>query len=96
MSKWLFVRGRRWDLLALLCLAILFCLLLLGTIAQAPPAEINLAFGETTIWIGADRAWTLFPGDCVNVEWELEGIKSVYVDGAGKIGRDEMLVLPGD
>ena len=94
MSKWLFVRGRRWDLVGLLCLVVLFCLLLLGTITQAPPAEISLAFGDTKIWIRADRAWTLFPGDCVKVKWELEGIESVYVDGAGKIGRDEILFCP--
>ena len=36
----------------------------------------------------------MFPGDCLDLQWSLEGIASLYVDGAGKIGADEMRFCP--
>lgn len=70
------------------------CLLLILTILNSPAPSIDRAFGETTVFISADRAWTLFPGDCVRLQWRLEGIESLYVNGAGKIGADEMRFCP--
>lgn len=69
-------------------------LLLILTVVNSPAPTIDLAFGETTVFISADRAWTLFPGDCVNLQWRLDGIESLYVDADGKIGADAMRFCP--
>ena len=73
---------------------LLTCLLLILTVLNSPAPSIERAYGETTVFIRADRAWTLFPGDCLIIEWRLEGIASLHVDGAGKIGADEMRFCP--
>lgn len=75
-------------------LALGLCLLFFFTVINSPPPAIDLAFGDTTILIGADRGWTFLPGDCVNLRWRLEGIESLHVDGGGKIGADEMRFCP--
>lgn len=73
-----------------LALALTACLLLALTIGSTPAPAIHNQYGGTDIAISADRAWTLFPGDCVNVSWQLEGIRSVYINGQGKIGAGEI------
>ena len=83
------------HLLALAGFALLICGLLLLMVVGTPAPVINLEYGDTTIEISADRAWTLLPGDCVGIRWELAGIRSVYVEGKGKIGADEMEFCPG-
>ena len=83
--------GQRIALVALLIFAsALLLLTILNTLAPA----IDLVYGDTTIKITADRAWTYFPGDCVNISWELEGIKSLYIEGEGKIGQGEVAFCP--
>ena len=83
--------GQRIALVVLLFLA---SALLLLTFLNAASPVIDLAYGDTTIKMAADRAWTYFPGDCVNISWELEGIKSLYIEGEGKIGQGEMAFCP--
>ena len=78
----------------LLVLALLVCLLFVLTVVNTPAPTIDQAYGETSIFIAADRAWTFFPGDCVELRWRLEGIESLHVDGAGKIGADETRFCP--
>lgn len=74
--------------------ALATCLLLILTVLNSPRPSINRAYDETKVFISADRAWTLFPGDCVTIRWRLEGIASLHVDGAGKIGADETRFCP--
>ena len=74
----------------LAALILLACLLLVLTLALAPIPSINLDYGETTISLSADRAWTLYPGDCATIRWDMRGIQSLYIDGAGKIGAGEI------
>lgn len=74
--------------------ALAICLLFFLTIQNSPPPTIDLEFGDTSIHIGSDRDWTLFPGDCVEISWQLEGIASLHVDGAGRIGADAMRFCP--
>lgn len=71
--------------LFLACLAILIFM---------PAPRIERAFGGATVEIYADRAWTILPGDCAMVSWRLEGIQSVYVNGAGKVGADQLDFCP--
>ncbi|MCY4018704.1 MAG: hypothetical protein OXG39_04795 [Chloroflexi bacterium] len=76
--------------------ALIAVLLILLTLAihNAPAPRIETEFGGATVDIRADRAWTLLPGDCVTIAWDLEGIHSLYVDGQGKIGWGEMAYCP--
>ena len=79
---------------ALLGLVILAGILLVITIGSAPAPKIDLQYGTAYIRINADRAWTLFPGDCVNFSWKMEGIKSLHIEDEGKLGRGEMAYCP--
>jgi len=80
--------------ISLIVSALAVCLLFFLTVYHSPAPTIDLTFGDTSIFIAADRDWTSLPGDCVNLRWELEGIESLYVDGVGKIGADEMRFCP--
>ena len=68
--------------------------LLANAIAGASPPKIKTEFGGATVDISADKAWTFFPGDCLTIRWNLEGIKSIYIDGQGKIGWGEIEFCP--
>jgi len=81
-------------LVAPLTVALALCLLLTLTVHNSSPPTIDLEFGDTAILISADRAWTLYPGDCVNLQWRLEGIESIHIDGAGVIGWGESRFCP--
>ncbi len=74
--------------------ALAICFLFYLTVQNSPPPTIEFDIGDTSIFIGADRDWTLFPGDCVNLRWQLEGIESLHVDGEGRIGADDMRFCP--
>ena len=59
-------------------------LLLLTTIMAiwlSPPPRLVVEYQDQTIDISADRAWTLFPGDCLLIRWELRGEQSIYIEG---------------
>ncbi len=68
--------------------------LLALTIVGTPSPQIDTEFSGARINISADRAWSIFPGDCLTLRWEVEGIKSIYIDGQGKIGWGEMAFCP--
>lgn len=94
MSRQNLFRAANAPLGICLALALLACLLLAFTVAGTATPAIDQQYGDTRISISADRAWTLFPGDCVNLAWQLEGIQSLYIDGEGKIGWGEMSFCP--
>ena len=75
-------------------LALVAALALTLAILTAPAPHISRQYGETTIEISAERAWTLYPGDCVQLSWRLEGIESLYIEGEGQIGWGEMPFCP--
>lgn len=78
----------------LISAALAICLLFSLTVQNSPPPTIDLEFGDTSISIESNRDWSLFPGDCVEIRWQLEGIASLHVDGTGKIGADDMRFCP--
>ena len=80
---------------ALLTLNTALLVLLALAILAMPAPGIQTGFGGATVDIRADRAWVLSPGQYVNITWQLEGIKSLYIDGQGKVGTDEMTFCPG-
>lgn len=79
---------------ALLAVIVAQFILLALLIFQQPSPGINTAFDGASVAISADRAWTTAPGQCATVSWALEGIASVYVNGAGKVGQDKMEFCP--
>lgn len=59
-----------------------------------PAPQIDTGFAGASVALSADRAWTILPGECATVRWELEGIASVYVNHEGKVGQDEIAFCP--
>lgn len=75
-------------------LALLILLLAVVIAANSPIPVIAEQYGETTLHFVADRAWALFPGDCVSISWDVEGIESLYIEERGEIGWGEKAFCP--
>ena len=75
-------------------LALLISLLVLLVAVSSPIPAINEQYGETSLRFAADRAWVLFPGDCVNINWQTDDIESLHVEGRGEIGQGEKAFCP--
>ena len=90
------VRLSNRSLLNVLALALvgISLVLLANAIAGASPPKIKTEFGGATVAISVDKAWSLFSGDCLTIRWNLEGIKSIYIDGQGEIGWGEIEFCP--
>jgi dipeptidyl aminopeptidase/acylaminoacyl peptidase len=61
-------------------------------IQKAAPAQPTLP--AESIYFYADR-YSIAPGECVTIRWDLEGIKEVYFEGSGTIGHSSTVVCPG-
>ena len=46
-----------------------------------------------SIYFYADR-YSITPGECVTIRWDLEGIKEVYFEGNGVTGHSSTVVCP--
>ncbi len=57
--------------------------------AAAPPT-----LPAESISFYADR-YSIAPGECVTIHWDLEGIKEVYFEGTGVTGHSSSIVCPG-
>lgn len=79
---------------ALLTVIALQLILLAWLMVQGPALGVNTAFDGATVSITAEPAWATAPGQCVTVRWELQGIASLYINGAGKVGHDKMEFCP--
>ncbi len=55
---------------------------------QAQPLQVQEQAETSSVLITASRDRILFPGQCVSVTWQLEGIREVYLNSHGKIGQD--------
>ncbi|MEL6404492.1 MAG: hypothetical protein AAFR81_09025 [Chloroflexota bacterium] len=73
------VTKKTYRLVAFMGLIVIAVLSVLPYFAPANPLVIEDAVGESTVYIEAERDWMLFPGQCMQVQWELEGIAGVYV-----------------
>ena len=78
----------------LLGLAGILLLLLIPAIGATLAPAIRSEFGGATINISASSAWSMGPGDCMTIRWDVEGIQSIYIDGQGKIGWGDMEYCP--
>ena len=78
----------------LLGLAGILLVLLVPAIGATSAPKIYSEFGGATIDISASSAWSMGPSDCMAIRWDVEGIRSIYIDGQGKIGWGEMEYCP--
>ena len=76
------------------CLTLAVFVLLSSVMLNKPPPRIETEFGGATAQMSLDRGWVSGAGDCVTIQWKVEGIKSIYIDGAGEIGWGEMPFCP--
>jgi WD40 repeat protein len=74
----------------------------IGYLADSDPSGYWIKKVEPTaptlpaesIYFYADR-YSITPGECVTVRWDLEGIREVYFEGTGVTGHDSRVVCPG-
>ncbi len=76
------------------CLFLAVFVLLSFAMLNKPAPRIETEFGGATVQMSLDRGWVSGAGDCVILEWDLEGIKSIYIDNEGKPGWGEMPFCP--
>ncbi len=62
-------------------LSLLLLLIILLAIWLTPPPRLVIEYQSENFEIIADRSWTLFPGDCVLIRWEVRGKQSIYIEG---------------
>ena len=76
------------------CLFLAVFVLLAFAMLNKPPPRIETEFGGAAVRMSLDRGWVSGAGDCVILEWDVEGIKSIYIDNEGKPGWGEMSFCP--
>ncbi|MDE2821419.1 MAG: hypothetical protein OXI40_16935 [Chloroflexota bacterium] len=48
---------------------------------QLPAPHLAFNYKETAIDVRADKAWSLGPGDCLQITWQLAGSQSIHIEG---------------
>ena len=76
------------------CLFLAVFVLLSFAMLNKPAPRVETEFGGATAQMSLDRGWVSGAGDCVILEWSVEGIKSIYIDGEGEIGWGEKAFCP--
>lgn len=66
-------------LLLLLSLGFMLTLALAAWLSPAPHLAVN--YRGTAIDVRASKAWSLGPGDCLQITWHLEGSRSIHIEG---------------
>ena len=79
---------------ALLCLALATPLVLASAIAFMPAPNLQLNFGGESARVSSDRAWTIRPGDCLRLSWEIDEGRRLTIDGAERRGSGESAFCP--
>ena len=85
---------RRSKIILLGCLSLAVFVLLPFVMLNKPAPRIETEFGGATVQMSLDRGWISGAGDCVILEWDVEGIKSIYIDNEGMPGWGEMPFCP--
>ena len=85
---------RRSKIILLGCLFLAVSVLLSFVMLNKPAPRIETEFGGATVQMSLDRGWISGAGDCVILEWDVEGIKSIYIDNEGMPGWGEMSFCP--
>lgn len=77
----------RW-IIAFAVLGILAALPLVYLYRNPVPASLDTTVGTATVHFESSESRWLFPGQCVNLKWDLEGITEVSINGKGRVGHD--------
>ena len=69
-----------------LCTGLIAALLLMIAFAilRAPPPQLHIQYESSTIDVSADRAWTLLPGDCLQLRWDVDGVQEFHIEGIAR------------
>ncbi len=49
--------------------------------------EVNAQLNDSHIYLAVDRSMVFAPGNCVNVTWQVDGVREVYFDGQPTVGQ---------
>jgi hypothetical protein len=82
---------RRRAALALTALVLLILAALLGLQVHGLPGSIETSKGEATIHFAVDRSWRLLADSCFTVNWQVEQINAVYINGDSETGLGEAI-----
>lgn len=77
---------------AALGIAALLIVIPLLIIILSPPAVIDTTEGAAHITLRAERSVIGFPGECLNVTWQVDQIQAVYLNDEGVIGQGHTLL----
>lgn len=80
----------------LLCLSILIVAFLLYLLIGQHPVTIQDQKKTASIQFEADQRWVLLPDACVMVNWKVDGIRAVYLNGRGTVGEGQETVCLDD
>lgn len=77
-------RLRRSAVLAMV--AVIAALPMIYLYSTTTPATVEARDGDATIFFQASQSRILFPGQCIQLNWEVGGIRTVRVNGEGRTG----------
>lgn len=77
------------QLMLLVVACLVFGLPLLGFHLSSEPRVLDETYGDAVLHFTADKSRVLFPGECLNITWQLEGIQAVSFNGRGRVGVDQ-------
>ena len=66
-----------------LLLALVLALALVVGLAAwlAPPPKLSIEYNDTTVEINAEKAWIVWPNECLRIRWIYDGGLPIHVDG---------------
>ncbi|MCY4018700.1 MAG: hypothetical protein OXG39_04775 [Chloroflexi bacterium] len=69
-------------------------LMLSMAIWLTPAPQLTFEYAGTTTKVSADRAWVLFPNDCLKVRWVTDGNLPIHIDGREQRESGEQQYCP--
>jgi len=67
----------------------LLIILSIGAVLVLVPGgrEVSAQLNDSHIYLAVDRSMVFAPGNCVNVTWQVDGVREVYFDGQPTVGQ---------
>src|SRR5690349_12584381 len=87
----------RWRWIAVCGAIVLLAALPLVYLYLHPvPFVFDTTVGQATVHFESSDSRLLFPGQCVGIKWDLEGIQAVAINGVGRVGHDTSVTCNTD
>ncbi|MEO8608794.1 MAG: hypothetical protein ABI690_12965 [Chloroflexota bacterium] len=87
----------RWRGAALFgAIALIAALPLIYLYLHPIPYVFDTTVGQATVHFESSESRLLFPGQCVGLKWDLEGIQAVAINGQGHVGHDTTVTCNTD